>query len=66
MLKEEIALLREAPSALRFQSALGTALVARRKLAEGSAVSAADLMPTYLRLPQAERELRARRAAEKP
>lgn len=66
MLQDEIALLREAPSALRFQSALGTALVARRKLAEGSTVSAADLMPTYLRLPQAERELRARRAAEKP
>lgn len=64
MLKEEIPTLFLAPTALRFQSAVGTALVADRKLRSGETVSAAALMPTYLRLPQAERELRARQAAD--
>ena len=62
MLKEDIPRLSLAPTPLRFQSAVGTALVARHKLAQGETVSAAALMPTYLRLPQAERELRARQA----
>ena len=62
MLKEDIPRLSLAPTPLRFQSAVGTALVARHKLAQGETVSADALMPTYLRLPQAERELRARQA----
>ena len=34
--------------------------------AEGRLVSPDELMPVYLRLPQAERELRARQLALKP
>ena len=49
-----------APSASRFQSAAATAVIACRKLAEGATVSAEELQPVYLRLPQAERELNAR------
>ncbi len=64
MLKEEIPTLFLAPTALRFQSAVGTALAAGRKLLSGETISAAALMPAYLRLPQAERELRARQAAD--
>lgn len=63
MLKDDVPTLVLAPPSLLFQSAVGTALVASRKLAEGETVSASALMPTYLRLPQAERELRARQAA---
>ena len=63
MLKATIPSLTLAPPSLQFQSAVGTALVARRKLAQGETVSAAALMPAYLRLPQAEREMRVRQAA---
>lgn len=63
ILKDAVPSLTLAPPMLLFQSAVGTALVARRKLAQGETVSAAALMPAYLRLPQAERELRARQAA---
>lgn len=47
-----------APPALRYQSAIGVALEA----AEGTekAVDASELRPIYLRLPQAERELKRR------
>ena len=47
---------------VRYQNAVGTALVAERLLAEGKAVDAEALLPAYLRLPQAERELKARQA----
>lgn len=63
VLKETVPNLMLAPTALRYQSAVGTALAAGRKLLAGETVSAAALMPTYLRLPQAERELRARQTA---
>lgn len=53
---------RPAPPAVRYQSAAGTAAVAMQKLVEGKTVSADALLPVYLRLPQAERELRQRLA----
>ncbi len=49
-----------APLALRYQSALNVAAVAARKIDSGDIVMAEELLPSYLRLPQAERELRAR------
>lgn len=53
-----------APVAVRMQSAVGVALAARDAFARGETVPAADLLPAYLRLPQAERELRSRQAAQ--
>lgn len=48
-----------APEELRFAHAVGVALCAEKKLAEGMpTVTAQELRPTYLRLPQAERELK--------
>lgn len=47
---------RMAPPQIRFQQAAGVALVAERMAAEGRTVSAQELVPTYLRLSQAERE----------
>ena len=49
-----------APPSSRYQSAAATAVIACRKLEEGMTVSAEELQPVYLRLPQAERELNAR------
>ncbi len=49
-----------APSSVRYQNASATALIACRCFEEGLTVSAEELLPTYLRLPQAERELNAR------
>lgn len=49
-----------APISARYQSAANVAVVAMRKLQDGETVSDAALLPSYLRLPQAERELRAR------
>lgn len=40
----------------RFQSAVGVALAAEQMAAQGQTVSGRDLVPTYLRLSQAERE----------
>ena len=48
-----------APGQLRLQSAVGAAMAARRRWPEGC-VSAQELVPTYLRLSQAERERLAR------
>lgn len=56
-----------APPHLRFQQASGVAAEAAQMALAGRLCSAADLQPAYLRLPQAERELRARQArAEEP
>ena len=52
---------RLAPLHLRFQHADGVAAEA----AHHQPVSAEQLLPTYLRLPQAERELKARQALKK-
>jgi len=51
---------RMVPEAMRWQRGCGVAMAA----AEVQPVSAASLVPVYLRLPQAERELRARKAAQ--
>lgn len=59
-LHESVAGLRLVPPAYRYQTALGVALTARKALEKGETVSSASLLPTYLRLPQAERELRHR------
>lgn len=44
----------------RFQNAVGIAAAAEKIYLSGKAVSAAELCPIYLRLPQAERELKAK------
>ena len=49
--------IRLAPSNLRYQRASGAALAAKKKYDGGSFVESTELVPTYLRLPQAEREL---------
>ncbi len=49
-----------APLSLRYQTAVNVALVAARKIDDGDAVLNEALLPSYLRLPQAERELKAR------
>lgn len=48
----------------RHQRASSSALAARLKYEEGKSVSANELMPSYLRLPQAQRELKARKLKE--
>ena len=63
-MKDELPDVMLAPPALRMQSAVGTALCAERLFAEGRTVTPEQLLPVYLRLPQAERELRSRLAAE--
>lgn len=52
--------LRQTPIGVRYQRASGVALIAENC----STVSAAGLLPTYLRLPQAERELKAKQEAK--
>ncbi len=64
-LREDIQRLQLAPAAVRYQNATGTAAVAMRMLLSGDTVSAEELLPLYLRLPQAERELRQRMESEK-
>lgn len=59
-LKEEVPSLVLAPDHLRYQSAEGVALAAH----EAESCSAEALQPKYLRLPQAERELKAKLASE--
>lgn len=54
-----------APLPVRWQSAVGVALEAQEALSRGETISAQELLPTYLRLPQAERELRRRQESEK-
>ncbi len=49
---------------LRFQRACGVAFAAEVMYNNGDAVTAEELLPVYLRLPQAERELRARAHAD--
>ena len=51
-----------APAALRYARASGAAALARRAYESGGAVQPEALLPVYLRLPQAERELRAKAA----
>lgn len=58
--KDDIPDVYLAPPSVRYQGAAATAVIACRRLAEGVTVSAEELQPIYLRLPQAERELNAR------
>lgn len=51
---------RIAPEGMRYQRAYGVALAARGRFLHGCALAAGDLQPTYLRLPQAERDLKKR------
>ena len=52
-----------APPVLRYQNAASVAFAAKRKYdRDGICVPAGDVMPVYLRLPQAERELKAKKA----
>ena len=53
------------PDSLRFQRASSVAAVAIKKYNNDETVSAAALMPSYLRLSQAERELIAKNKGEK-
>lgn len=49
-----------APASVRYQNAASTALIACRRFTAGMTITAEELQPSYLRLPQAERELNAR------
>lgn len=51
-----------APAHLRYVRPRGVALAAARLIKEDALTTASALQPTYLRLPQAERELKARQA----
>ncbi len=44
----------------KYQNACGVALIAENKFKTGNTVSSNQLLPVYLRLPQAERELKAK------
>ena len=58
--KDSIPNIYLAPASVRYQNAAATALIAVRMYERGETVSAEELLPLYLRLPQAERELNAR------
>ena len=58
--KEGLENITLAPENLRFQDAVGVANVGEMMYNNGRCVQAAELLPIYLRLPQAERELRAK------
>lgn len=59
-LKDAVPQLHLSTPSIRFQNAASTAVVAERKYLAGDTTSAAELLPVYLRLPQAERELNAK------
>ena len=52
-----------APPLVRFQNAASVAFAAQKDLDDEHLLTSQQLMPVYLRLPQAERELRAKRKA---
>ncbi len=52
---------RLAPEEIRFQRASSVAYAAEKAAQAGRTVTAAELLPAYLRLPQAERELKKRK-----
>ena len=57
---DEFPMLTLAPMNIRFQHAYGTAMAAEKMAVNGSLCTSDELMPIYLRVPQAERELKAR------
>lgn len=52
------------PANIRFQHAYGTAIAAMHMAEENKLCTSDELMPLYLRLPQAERELKAKQQKE--
>ncbi len=44
----------------KYQNATGVALLSEKEFNSGNTISASELLPVYLRLPQAERELKAK------
>ncbi len=55
---------RLAPEAIRYQRASNVALAAEKMAAAGKTAPPGELFPIYLRLPQAERELKKRKEKE--
>lgn len=55
-----------APKHLKLQKAASVGLCAQQKISRNEIVSAADLIPQYLRLPQAERELLKKQRESSP
>lgn len=51
---------RLSPERMRYQRAVGVAMAARARFLAGAVQTAGELQPTYLRLPQAERDLKKR------
>lgn len=63
MLRSQVANLSLAPEQLRYQNAVSVARCAEEKLKQGiQPVSSEDVLPVYLRVPQAERELKKKRS----
>lgn len=58
LLSKEIDFVRLAPENIKLQRASGVCAVATALIADGKTVTARELQPFYLRLPQAERELK--------
>ena len=58
---ENVEKVRKASSQLRYQNAVGVGLVAKESFKNNEVLSADALLPSYLRLPQAERELKAKK-----
>ena len=56
---------RLAPEAIRFQRASSVALLGEREAKKGNTITASALASVYLRLPQAERELKKRLEQQK-
>lgn len=54
-----------APKPLILQSAVGVGLCAQKEIADGNFVNGAELEPVYLKLPQAQRELKERNGETK-
>lgn len=54
-----------APVHLKYQSAVGVAFAAAYEFEKGNAVKPSELLPVYLRLPQAERELKLKKEKSK-
>ena len=54
-----------APSNIQIQKASSTALAAFKRISEGDVLTDEKLMPAYLRLPQAQRELNKRMGVTK-
>lgn len=56
---------RLAPESIRFQRASSVALLGEQEAKKGNTITASALAPVYLRLPQAERELKKRLEQQK-